>query len=90
MLHALHVTESPVRTAAVIRLQIPQMDLPGVMGPAIDELMAALQAQHIPPDGPLFNHYLSMEGGVPVVSLVTPTGSVRPGRLPAANVARAT
>jgi effector-binding domain-containing protein len=97
MLDALHVTESPARMAAVIRLQIPQMDLPSVMGPAIDELLAALKAQDIIPAGPVFNHYLSMDGGmfdfevgVPILTPVAPAGRVRPGQLPEAKVARAT
>src|SRR3954468_5857145 len=97
MLDPLHVTESPARIAAVIRVKVPQRELPGVMGPAIDELMAAIKAQGITPTGPLFNHYLSMEGGmfdfevgVPVSAPITPTGRVRPGELPAARVARAT
>jgi hypothetical protein len=63
MLEALHVTDSPAMLAAVIRLKIPQLEFPRVMGPAVDELMSALKAQGIAPAGPLFNHYLSMEGG---------------------------
>jgi effector-binding domain-containing protein len=97
MLDALQVTDSPARIAAVIRFKIPPTELPGVMGPAIDELMAAVKAQGITPTGPLFNHYLSMDSGmfdfevgVPISSEVAPTGRVRPGELPAARVARAT
>jgi effector-binding domain-containing protein len=97
MLEALHVTDSPATLAAVIRFKIPQKELPSVMGPAVDELMAALKAQGIAPAGPLFNHYLSMEGGmfdfevgVPVSTPVAPTGRVVPGELPAGKVVRTT
>jgi effector-binding domain-containing protein len=66
------------------------------MGPAIDELMAAIKAQGLEPAGPVFNHYLSMDSGmfdfevgVPVAREIAPTGRVVPGRLPAAKVMRA-
>ena len=97
MLDALRVVDSPVLPAAVIRFTIPQLELPGVMGPAIEELMAVIGTQGISPAGPLFNHYLSMDGGVfdfevgvPVSSPVAPAGRVAPGRLPAAKVMRTT
>jgi effector-binding domain-containing protein len=97
MLEALHVTDSPATLAAVIRFKIPQLELPNVMAPAVDELLSALKAQGIAPTGPLFNHYLSMEGGlfdfevgVPVSTPVAPVGRVVPGELPAARVVRAT
>src|SRR5262249_47862574 len=93
----LQITESPARFAAVIRFQIPQSELPRVMGPAIDELLAAIQAQGLTPTGPLFNHYLSMDAdlfdfevGVPVSAPVAPTGRVKPAGWPAAKVARTT
>ena len=96
MLDSLQVTESPAQIAAVIRFKIPQQELPSVMGPAIDELLAALQAQGITPTGPFFNHYLSMESGifdlevgVPVSAPISPAGRVKPGQLPAAKVIRA-
>ena len=95
MLEALHVTDSPAMLAAVIRFKIPQMELPSVMGPAVGELLATLKAQGLTPAGPLFNHYLSMEGGlfdfevgVPVSTPVAPAGRVVPGELPAAKVVR--
>ena len=97
MLDALQIVDSPAAPAAVIHFTIPQMELAAVMGPAIGELMAALGAQGIAPAGPLFNHYLSMEGGmfdfevgVPVSVPVAPAGRVKPGGLPAARVVRTT
>jgi hypothetical protein len=66
------------------------------MPPAIQELMAALEAQGIRATGPLFNHYLSMDSGLfdfevglPVSAPVASMGRVRPGELPAAKVVRA-
>lgn len=96
MLDALEVTQTTPRVAAVIRFNIPQRELPGVMGPAIEELMAAINAQGLTATGPLFNHYLSMangrfdfEVGIPVSAPIKPTGRVQPGQLPSAKVVRA-
>jgi effector-binding domain-containing protein len=90
------ILQTPARRTAVIRLTIPRGQIQVVMGPAIGELMASLQAQGVAPAGPLFSRHLRMdpevfdfEVGVPVEGLVTPTGRVRPGELPAATVARA-
>jgi effector-binding domain-containing protein len=97
MLDTLRVTESPAMIAAVIRLKIPQRELPDVMVPAVEELRATIKAQDLIPTGPLFNHYLSMESGmfdfevgIPVSVQIAPTGRVGPGQLPAAKVFRAT
>ena len=65
------------------------------MGPAINEVMAAVAAQGAGPAGPVFSHHfrvdlevLDFEVGVPVVTSVTAIGRVEPGELPAAVVAR--
>jgi effector-binding domain-containing protein len=57
--------------------------------------MEAIAAQGIAPTGPWFTHHLKTPGeifdfeiGVPVAGKVAPVGRVKPGRLPAANVAR--
>src|SRR4051812_2796046 len=41
-----------------------QRELPGVMGPAVGELMAAIEAQGITATGPHFAHYLSTDSGL--------------------------
>jgi effector-binding domain-containing protein len=95
MLETLQIAESPARIAAVIRLVVPQKELPAVMGPAINSLMAVLATQGLPPAGPVFARYLSMDSGmfdfevgVPTSAPVAPSGRVKPGQLPAAKVAR--
>ena len=97
MLDAIQVVDLPARNTAVIRLKIPQADIAKAMGPAVDELFAALKAQGIPPAGPLFDHFFSMgagtfdlEVGLPVEGPVTPVGRVGPGHLPAVRVAKTT
>lgn len=81
--------------AAVIRITIPRAQIREVMGPAIQEVMAAGKAQGVGPAGPWFSHHLRMpsevfdfEVGVPVTKPVQPTGRVIAGSLPAAKIAR--
>jgi effector-binding domain-containing protein len=96
MLESPHITDVPERLAAVISLTVPASEIRNVMGPAIGEVMATVAAQGIVPAGPWFTYHhrvptdtFDFEVGVPVASEVKPAGRVRPGRLPAATVARA-
>jgi len=95
MLDTPEIVQSEAREAAVIHLEIPRSEIQSSMGPAIGELMAAVAAQGSSPTGPVFAHHLKMskerfdfEVGVPVTAPVSPAGRVKPGRLPAAKVAR--
>jgi effector-binding domain-containing protein len=81
--------------AAVVRITVPRAEIQGAMGPAREELTAALAARGITPAGPWFSHHLRMdpatfdlEIGVPVSEPVEPAGRVKPGELPAGTVAR--
>lgn len=65
-----------------------------VFGPAVAEVLAALAAQHVEPVGAVFAHHLKMspgvfdfELGVKVSAPVKALGRVKPGQLPAAEVA---
>jgi effector-binding domain-containing protein len=89
------ITTTVEQPAAVIRLTIPRSQIQEVMGPAIGEVMGAVQAQAISMTGPVFSHHLRMdpdtfdfEVGVPVAARVAPAGRVLPGVLPARRVAR--
>ncbi len=95
MIETPRVEAVPEQHAAVIHLTIERERMPEVMGPAIEELMRVLSEQGIPPTGPVFAHHLRMdpemfdfEVGLPVARPVAARGRVRPGRLPAARVAR--
>jgi effector-binding domain-containing protein len=97
MLDAPQITQTAEQLAAVIHVTIPRGEIQKVMGPGISELMATVAAQGITPSGPWFSHHLRMdpdifdfEIGVPVPTPVTAAGRVKPGRLPAATVARTT
>lgn len=95
MIEAPEIVDVPEQETAVIRLTIPREDIQRVMGPGIQELMDAVGAQGVGPTGAWFTHHLRMspktfdfEIGVPVSAPVKPRGRVKPGRLPAAKVAR--
>jgi len=89
------ITMSNEQLTAVIHLQIAKDEIQRAMGPAIQEVMAAVAAQDIARAGPVFTHHFKItpagwdfEVGVPVLAQVSATGRVRPGRLPATRVAR--
>lgn len=91
------IVETPPGAVAVLALTVPRSGIREVMGPGIQELMAAVAAQGIAPAGPWFTHHLRLdpevfdfEIGVPVASPVAPAGRVRPSQRPAMRVARAT
>ena len=95
MIETPHLTHVDAQQIAVIHLTIPRAEIQAVMGPAIGEVMAAVQAQHVGPAGPFFSHHFRMQAdvfdfevGVPVFAPVTPTGRVHAGSLPAASVVR--
>jgi effector-binding domain-containing protein len=95
MLDTPQIVQTTTQIAAVIHLTVPRSDMVKVFGPAAGELMAALKAQGIKPEGPIFAHHLKMsadnfdfELGVKVATPVKTAGRVKPGELPAAKVAR--
>lgn len=95
MLDQPEIVQAAAQSTAVLRLTIPRAEIQKVMGPGYREVMAAVAAQGIAPVGPWFTHHLRMdpdtfdfEIGVPVATPVAAAGRVKPGRLPAATVAR--
>jgi len=95
MLDTPQIIQTTAQTAAVIHLTVPRSDMMKVFGPAAGELMAALAAQGMKPEGAIFAHHLKMsadnfdfELGVRVSTPVKATGRVKPGELPAAKVVR--
>ena len=96
MLDKPRILRTIAQQAAIIRLTIPRDQIRQVMGPAIQELMAALAAQGVAPAGPRFAHHLNMdldifdfEIGVTVTAPVAQAGRVTAGLLAGAMVARA-
>ena len=95
MIDAPQITQTAEQNAAVIHLTISREEMPKVFGAAMDELMEAIAVQGVSPAGPVFAHHLKMESGifdfelgVPVKEPVSAAGRVKPGKLPAATVAR--
>ena len=89
------ITETADQLTAVIHLTVPRPEIQNVMGPGLNELLAALTAQGIALAGPWFTHHLrrpsdtfDFEICVPVTAAVTAAGRVRPSRWPAMTVAR--
>ncbi|MBY0278078.1 GyrI-like domain-containing protein [Candidatus Binatia bacterium] len=96
MIEEPQIVELPEQGAAVIHLTVPTTEIRQVMGPGLNEVLAAVAAQGHEQTGAWFTHHLhrptdvfDFEVGVPIAGTITATGRVRPGRLPAARVARA-
>jgi len=60
MLDTPQIVQTTTQIAAVIHLTVPRSDMVKVFGPAAGELMAALKARGIKPEGPIFAHHLKM------------------------------
>lgn len=89
------ITRTEPQLTAVIHLTVPRQEMRKVMGPGVTELMEAIDAQGLHPDGPWFTHHLRLdpdtldfEIGVRVAESIVPTGRVRPRHRPATKVAR--
>ena len=96
MLDTPEIVLTEARHAAVVRLTIPRDEIRSAMGPAIEEVLAAVKAQGLAPAGPLFSHHFRMDPdffdfhvGIPVEGAVLPAGRVTEGKLPGVKAARA-
>lgn len=95
MIDTPEITQTSAQQIAVIHLTVPSAEIRHVMGPGINELMAAVAAQGIAITGPWFTHHLrnpsdtfDFEIGVPVAAPVAAAGRMKPGQWPAMKVAR--
>lgn len=89
------IAQVPAQRTATIHLEIPGMDMPKHMDPAIQEIMRVLSEQGVKPNGPMFTYHHRMpnetfdfEVGFPVDAVIQPSGRVKPSELPAVKVAR--
>lgn len=95
MIDTPQVTQSDGQLTAVIRFTIPRHEIRNVMGPGINELLAAVTAQNVPITGAVFSHHLRMdpevfdfEVGIPTGGIIGAAGRVKPSELLPAKVIR--
>ena len=95
MLDKPQIVQTEARLTAVIRLTISRSEIQSVMGPAINEVLAAIAAQGAAPAGPIFSYHFrrptdtfDFEVGVPVTTRIVATGRVYQSQLPAVKTAR--
>jgi len=89
------IFDASVQNTATIHLTVPRSKMQQVMGPAIQEVLAAVTAQGASPTGPVFSYHLKLptdtfdfEVGVPVAKAVVPAGRMKPSVLPKGRIAR--
>ena len=89
------IVETSEQHTAVIHLTVTMQDMVRAIDPAIQEILAVLRGQDMAPSGPMFTYHFrrptdtfDFEVGFPVRRPITPSGRVKPARLPAARVAR--
>ena len=90
-----HVYQTAAQDVALLHLTIPRSEIATLMGPGLQEVLAAVAAQGRTVTGPWFTHHFRMdpavfdfEIGVPVSEPISPAGRVKPGTWPAMRVAR--
>lgn len=95
MIETPRIVATPEQPVAALHINIPRSEMRHVMGPAIQEAMAAAQAQGVGPIGPWFAHHRKITAErfdfdicVPVSASVAPVGRVRPWTRPASDVVR--
>jgi hypothetical protein len=60
MLATPEIVQTTPQSAAVIHLTVPRNEMMKVFGPAVGELMTALAAQGVEPNGAVFAHHIKM------------------------------
>jgi effector-binding domain-containing protein len=94
MIEEPQIVERPPQEVALLHIKTLRSDMQRVMGPGINEVMAAAQSQGIGPTGPWFAHHLRMTPEsfdfdicVPVSRPVAAVGRVIPWERPPLKVA---
>ena len=89
------IVQTMAQLTAIIPIKVARAEMQKVMGPGINEVIAAVKAQGIGPIGPWFTHHLKItatefdfEICVVVSAPVIAVGRVKPGEWPAMRVIR--
>jgi effector-binding domain-containing protein len=95
MLDQPQIIQTTAQPIATLHFTIPRSEIQNVMGPGLQELMAAVAAQGLTPTGPWFTHHHQMEPdifdfdiGLPLAKPFKATDRVKSGQWPAARMAR--
>lgn len=95
MIETPQVTTTAAEAVAALHITTPRSQMRDVMGPGIQEAMAAAQAQGLGPTGPWFAHHHAITADgfdfdicVPVSAPVAASGRVRPWTRPALELVR--
>ena len=87
------IAQTTPQLAATIHLRIPRSEIRSVMGPGLNEILAAVKDQGIGPAGPWFTHHLKTDQAtfdfeicVPVSSPVERVGRVVGREIPSMKV----
>ncbi|MES3000216.1 MAG: GyrI-like domain-containing protein [Pseudomonadota bacterium] len=95
MIEESRIVQMPAQLVAAIHIDTPRSRIQEVMGPGIQEAMAAARDQGVGPVGPWFAHHLKVSRErfdldicIPVSSPVKPTGRVKSAERPAMRVVR--
>jgi effector-binding domain-containing protein len=89
------IIQTDEQITAIIHLTVPRDEIRLVMGPAIEEIIAALTDQGVKPAGPLFSYHwkrpietFDFEVGFPINEPIKPVGRVSMSKLPATKAVR--
>lgn len=95
MIETPQIVATAGQPVAALHICTPRSEMRNVMGPGIQEAMAAVQAQGVGPIGPWFAHHHEITAErfdfdicVPVSASIDPVGRVRPWTRPALDVVR--
>lgn len=95
MIETPQIVQTETQLIAFIPLVVAREDIQIVMGPGIQEVFAAIQAQNLSPTGPWFTHHnkrpdthFDFKICVPIAKAIQPVGRVEAGELKATTVAR--
>ncbi len=95
MIETPQIVQTVAHPTACIHLVIPRAEMMHAFGPAVNELLAALSAQGVPPSGSAFAHHFRItpenfdfEVGFRTETPIAPAGRVKPGNWPILKVAR--
>ena len=93
MAYEVTLENDQARNVAIVEARIPQDEIPAFLGGVFGEVMQVVQAQGAHPAGPPFARFrvvddaFEVAAGFPVEPAISDSGRVKPGELPAGDIA---